>query len=118
MLKEQKIQKNMKIEIFKALIYIIVFFTTFWSMSGLNLNSLFKQNRVYQARIIYFLIAMAITCLVTNCLFDFYMCFSKQYAFQGDDSMKKLLDAAKRASQFFYMFLYDVFKWFLDILFI
>ena len=67
----------MKIEIFKAFLYIVIFFTTFWSMSGLNLNNFFRQNRVCQARIIYFFIAISVTYLVTNCLFDFYMCFSK-----------------------------------------
>lgn len=67
----------MKIEIFKAVLYIVVFFATVWAMSGLNLNKFFRQNRVYQARIIYIFLAMSITYLVTNCLFDFYMCFSR-----------------------------------------
>lgn len=67
----------MKIEVFKAVLYIAIFFIVIWAMSGLNLNKLFKQARVYQARIIYIFIAMSITYLVTNCLYDFYMCFSK-----------------------------------------
>lgn len=59
----------------KVSIYIISFLLTVLSMEGLNLNSLFKQSKVIQARIIYMLIAISISYLVTNFIYDFFNCF-------------------------------------------
>lgn len=59
----------------KIIFYIIFLFLTMWSMDGLNLNKLFKQSRVYQARVIYILIAISISYLVTNFMYDFIVCF-------------------------------------------
>lgn len=59
----------------KVIFYIIFLFLTMWSMDGLNLNKLFKQSRVYQARVIYILIAISISYLVTNFMYDFIVCF-------------------------------------------
>lgn len=59
----------------KIILYIIFLFLVMWAMDGLNLNKLFKQSRVYQARIIYILISISISYLVTNFMYDFIMCF-------------------------------------------
>ena len=55
----------------KIVIYSIVFIITIWSMEGLDLNKLFKQSRVLQARILYLFIAISISYLVTNFIYDF-----------------------------------------------
>ena len=55
----------------KIVIYSIVFIITIWSMEGLDLNKLFKQSRVLQARIIYMFFAISISYLVTNFIYDF-----------------------------------------------
>jgi len=55
----------------KAALYIIFFMITIWSMSGLDLNRLFKQSRIIEARIIYLFISMSITYLVVNFFYDF-----------------------------------------------
>lgn len=59
----------------KILLYIIILPFTIWAMEGLDLNKLFKQSRVYQARIIYLLLAICITYLVSNFIYDFSMNF-------------------------------------------
>ena len=59
----------------KAILYILVFPFTIWAMEGLDLNKLFKQSRVYQARIMYLMIAMSISYLVVNFLHDFFLNF-------------------------------------------
>lgn len=59
----------------KPIIYVLSFLTTVWAMEGLDLNRFFKQTRVYQARIIYMMLALSISYLVTNFLYDFVMCF-------------------------------------------
>ena len=37
-----------------------------------NGNSLFKKNRVLQARVLYFMLALSMTYLVTNFIWDFF----------------------------------------------
>ena len=59
----------------KIALYIFTLIMTIWSMEGLNLNSLFKQGRVYQARLIYLMIAMSISYLTTNFMYDFIISF-------------------------------------------
>ena len=59
----------------KAILYIIFFILSVWAMSGLDLNKLFKQSRIIQARIIYLMIAMSITYLVVNFFYDFFINF-------------------------------------------
>lgn len=59
----------------KAILYIILLPFTIWAMEGLDLNKLFKQSRVYQARIMYLMIAMSISYLVVNFLYDFFINF-------------------------------------------
>ncbi|MBE6139398.1 MAG: DUF1146 domain-containing protein [Firmicutes bacterium] len=59
----------------KAILYIILLPFTIWAMEGLDLNKLFKQSRVYQARIMYLMIAMSIAYLVVNFLYDFFINF-------------------------------------------
>lgn len=57
----------------KVVLYIMLFSFTIWVMEGLDLNKLFKQGRIVQARVMYLMIAMAISYLVTNFLYDFFM---------------------------------------------
>jgi len=59
----------------KAILYILIFPFTIWAMEGLELNNFFKQSRVYQARIMYLMIAMSIAYLVVNFLYDFFINF-------------------------------------------
>ena len=39
----------------KYFIYILVGILVIWSFDSLNINSLFKKNRVLQARVLYFI---------------------------------------------------------------
>ena len=59
----------------KAIFYIIIFIFTIWPMEALDLNRFFKQSKVYQARIMYLMIAMSITYLTVNFLYDFFINF-------------------------------------------
>ena len=57
----------------KIILYVILFPLTIWSMEGLDLNRFFKQSRITQARIMYLIIAMSISYLVVNFLYDFFL---------------------------------------------
>lgn len=59
----------------KILLYVIVLPFTVWCMEGLNLNGFFKQSRVYQARIMYLMLATSISYLVVNFIYDFIISF-------------------------------------------
>lgn len=56
----------------KYFIYILVGILVIWSFDSLNINSLFKKNRVLQARVLYFMLALSMTYLVTNFIWDFF----------------------------------------------
>ena len=44
----------------KYFIYILVAILVIWSFDSLNINSFFKKNKVLQARVMYFLLALSI----------------------------------------------------------
>lgn len=57
----------------KAILYVIVTILVIWSLDAININQIFKKNRVIQARVIYLLIAISIIYPVTNFLWDFFL---------------------------------------------
>ena len=57
----------------KTVLYIVTLIFTILAMDGLDLNKIFKQSRVYQARVMYLMLAMCISYLVTNFMYDFFL---------------------------------------------
>ena len=55
----------------KVTLYVLTLIIAIWAMEGLDLNRFFKQSRIYQARLIYLMLAMCISYLVTNFMYDF-----------------------------------------------
>lgn len=56
---------------YKFLIYLIMLVIVIWSMEGLNINSIFKKNHIYQARIFYILIVLSITYMSSSFIIEF-----------------------------------------------
>ncbi len=56
---------------FNVILYSLIFILVVWAMDGININSIFKKNKVYQARVFYILVVICLTYLVTNFLLDF-----------------------------------------------
>lgn len=56
----------------KYFLYVVVTILVIWSMDSLNINGIFKKNKVVQARIFYFFIGISIIYLVTNFLMDLF----------------------------------------------
>ena len=56
----------------KFFLYIVVTFLVVWAMESVNINQIFKKNRVLQARIFYFLLGISLIYLVTNFLMDLF----------------------------------------------
>lgn len=59
----------------KAILYLAILPFVIWCMEGINLNKIFKQSRIYQARIMYLMISICISYLVVNFLYDFFINF-------------------------------------------
>lgn len=56
----------------KYFLYLFVTVLVVFAMDSINLNSVFKKNKIFQARILYFLIALALIYLITNFIWDFF----------------------------------------------
>lgn len=56
----------------KFFLYIVVAILVIWSMESVNINQIFKKNRIVQARIFYFLLGISLIYLVTNFLMDLF----------------------------------------------
>ena len=56
----------------KYLLYLFVTVLVVFAMDSINLNGVFKKNKIFQARILYFLIALALIYLITNFIWDFF----------------------------------------------
>ena len=55
----------------KFLLYIIILPLVIWAVDGININSIFKKHRIYQARVIYIIIIFPLTYLTVNFMYDF-----------------------------------------------
>lgn len=56
----------------KLFLYCIVAGLVIWTMDAVNINQIFKQNRVIQATIFYFLLGLSMIYLVTNFIWDLF----------------------------------------------
>ncbi len=56
----------------KYILYLLVTIITIWALDSININAIFKKNKIWQARVFYFFLALSIIYLVTNCLYDLY----------------------------------------------
>lgn len=56
---------------YNLILYALVFVLVVWAIDSVNINIIFKKNRVYQARIFYILLIISLTYLVTNFLINF-----------------------------------------------
>lgn len=58
----------------KFMLYLFVFPIIIYLMESLNINSIFKTNRVIQAKLICLILAMCTTYLTVSFLYDFVNC--------------------------------------------
>lgn len=55
----------------KFFLYLIVIPLAIFAVDSVNINGIFKKNKVYQARVFYILIIFSVSYLVCNFLYDF-----------------------------------------------
>ena len=57
----------------RIILYVLIVPLSIWALECININNLFKKNRYYQARILYLLLALALSYLIVNFLMDFFI---------------------------------------------
>lgn len=55
----------------KYALYLLSTIIVIWSMDAVNINSIFKKNKIIQARVFYVVLAMVLIYLLSNFLYDF-----------------------------------------------
>ena len=55
----------------KLILYAVTVPLSIWALDSININGLFKVNRVFQARLLYFMASFGLAYLFTNFLYDF-----------------------------------------------
>ena len=53
------------------ILYLFVLPLVIYTMDSVNFNSIFKKNKVFQAKIFYILVMLSLSYLVCNFLYDF-----------------------------------------------
>lgn len=56
----------------KAILYIIILPITIFALDSIKIDNIFKKNKVLSARILYIIIALSLTYLTTNFIYDFF----------------------------------------------
>ena len=56
---------------YNLILYFLVMIIVIWAMEGVNINFVFKKNRIYQARVIYIIIVFSLTHLTTDFIIQF-----------------------------------------------
>lgn len=56
---------------YNFVIYIIVFMIVIWSMDGININSIFKKNRILEAKVFYIILVFSLTYLTSSFIISF-----------------------------------------------
>ena len=57
----------------KSILYLVTVPIVIWVLDGINLNQIFKKNRYHQARAVYLILTFALSYLVVNFFYDFFM---------------------------------------------
>lgn len=54
----------------KLIIYIFVIPLVIFAMDSININGIFKKNKIYQARLFYIFVVFGLSYLLCNFLYD------------------------------------------------
>ncbi len=56
----------------KFMLYVLDTILVIWAMDSVNINQIFKKNKILQARVFYFLLGLSLIYLVTNFFMDLF----------------------------------------------
>ena len=55
----------------KLIVYLVVTILVIIGLDSIDINNIFKKNKIFQARLFYLLLITALVYLVTNFIFEF-----------------------------------------------
>lgn len=55
----------------KFAVYVLSTIIVVWSMDAVNINSIFKKNQVFKARVFYFVLMLCLIYLLSSFIYDF-----------------------------------------------
>ncbi len=55
----------------KLFLYLICIPITIFAIDSININCIFKKNKVYQAKLFYLIFVFSVSYLFTNFIYDF-----------------------------------------------
>ncbi len=56
----------------KFFLYLFSSIVVIWSFDSININQIFKKNKISQAKVFFFLLAICMIQLLTTFLYDLY----------------------------------------------
>ncbi len=56
----------------KIILYLIILPLTIWASDSLNISIIFKHTKPYQSKVLYILLVISISYLVTNFMLDLF----------------------------------------------
>ena len=57
----------------KFFLYVFVTPIVIYSMDSININMIFKKNKVFQARMFYLLLSLSFIYVITNFIYDAFL---------------------------------------------
>jgi len=57
----------------KTILYIITVPFVIWALDSVQINQIFKKNRIIQARIFYLILTFSLSYLTVNFFYDFFL---------------------------------------------
>ncbi len=57
----------------KTILYLFITPLVIWALDSINITNVFKKNRYYQARALYLILALSLSYLTVNFIYDFFM---------------------------------------------
>ena len=56
----------------RLILYIFSGLVVIWSIDAVNITAIFKRNRIAQAKVFYFILALCLTELLTDFLYNLF----------------------------------------------
>ena len=57
----------------KSILYLLFIPFSIWLLDSLNINFIFKKNKITQAKIMYLIIAIIISYILVNFIYDMFL---------------------------------------------
>lgn len=61
----------------KFFLYIVLTPLVAYATTSVNINGIFKKNHIFTARLFYFILVFILSYLLTNCVYDIFLCSFK-----------------------------------------